>query len=239
VSAAPLLALEKASLGHDGKAVLSGVSLEVKAGQFWGVLGANGSGKTTILRTLLGLIPPLSGRVRARGERGDMPRFGYVPQKESLDAAFPLTGLDVAAMGTWRKLEPLRPWHGDDRAAFVRECLAECGASGFAGKPFSALSGGQKQRVLLARALAAEAEILMLDEPLSGLDLQSTHALLDLLAALKKRRGLTVLMVSHRLRAEKELFTHVAFVDDGAVQSGPAAEMLGRGRLAEILRGEL
>jgi ABC-type Mn2+/Zn2+ transport system ATPase subunit len=239
VSERTLLELRGATLGHGGVPVLRGVDLAVRAGSFWGVLGANGSGKTTILRTLLGLLPPLGGRVVARGLRGEEPRFGYVPQKERLDAAFPLSALDVAAMGTWRSAQPLRGLRGDDRLPLVRRCLAECGAEGFAAEPFASLSGGQKQRVLIARALAAEPEVLMLDEPLAGLDLPTTRAVLRLLEDLKGRRSLTVLMVSHRLRAEKSLFTDVAFVDEGGVTSGPAAQMTARGRLAEVLRGDL
>lgn len=232
-AAAPLVELSGAALGYEGRPVLSGVDLRVEAGAFWGVLGANGSGKTTILRTILGLLPPLGGRVSARA------RFGYVPQKESLDPAFPLSAFDVAAMGAWRSWEPLQGLRGPDRAPLVASCLAECGAAELAGRPFASLSGGQKQRVLIARALAAEPELLMLDEPLAGLDVPTTRSVLELLRDLKSRRGLTVMMVSHRLRAEKALFSHIAFVDEGRLVSGTAAAMTEAGRLADVLRGDL
>jgi ABC-type Mn2+/Zn2+ transport system ATPase subunit len=162
-----------------------------------------------------------------------------VPQKERLDPIYPLSGLDVASMGAWRRFELLTRLRGKSRASLIRDCLHECGATGFAGKPFSALSGGQKQRVLIARALAAEPEILVLDEPLAGIDVPTQLSLLDLLGRLKKERDLTILMVSHRVRAERNLFTHIAFVDEGTVASGDSEAMITQGKLAEIFRGDL
>jgi len=230
-----LIRFNRASLGYDGKApLLTKVDLEIRGGEFWGILGHNGSGKTTILKTALGLIPSLRGKLAVKGVR-----FGYVPQKERLDPIYPLSARDVAEMGTYRKLELFSGLRGRGRADVVRRCLAECGASAFSERRFSDLSGGQKQRVLLARALAAEPEILVLDEPLAGIDITTQQALLALLASLKGRLDLTIMMVSHRVRAEKGLFTHLAWVDEGRVTTGPAAEMLSTGRLAEIFRSEL
>jgi ABC-type Mn2+/Zn2+ transport system ATPase subunit len=234
-----LIDFKGAALGYGGRPILTHVDLHVEAGSFWGVLGSNGSGKTTILKTFLSLIPPMGGRVTTRGRSGDSARFGYVPQKERLDPIYPLSGLDVASMGTWGRFELFKRLRGKIRNSFVRECLSECGATAFAAKPFSSLSGGQKQRVLIARALAAEPEILVLDEPLAGIDVPTQLALLDLLARVKKDRDLTVLMVSHRIRAEKTLFTNIAFVDEGKVVCGPAAKMISEGKLAEIFRGDL
>ena len=236
---APLIEFKGGACGYGGKPILSHVDLKIEARSFWGVLGANGSGKSTILKTFLGLIPLMGGKLTVRGPHGGAPRFGYVPQKERLDPIYPLTGLDVASMGAWRRFEVLTRLRGKSRAAFIRECLNECGATGFAGKPFSALSGGQKQRVLIARALAAEPEILVLDEPLAGIDVPTQLALLDLLGHLKKERDLTILMVSHRIRAERSLFTHIAFVDEGKVASGESEAMISQGKLAEIFRGDL
>ena len=234
----PLLRFHRASVGHGSKPVLAGVEMEVRQGDFVGILGHNGSGKTTLLKTVLRLIPPLQGEFSAHGRGGGAPRFGYVPQKERLDPLYPLTGYDVAAMGTYRRLELFRRLRGLDRRDFVASCLAECGAAALAGRRFSDLSGGQKQRVLIARALAAEPEVLALDEPLSGIDVTTQRALIKLLKHLKEARGLTVLMVSHRVHVEKELFTHVVWCDEGKVHTGETAEML-KGRLGEMSRGEL
>ena len=230
----PLIRFKRASLGYGGAAVVEGVNLEIRPGSFWGVLGHNGSGKTTVLKTMLGLIPCLRGKVA----RGDV-RFGYVPQKEKLDTIYPMSAFDVAVMGTYRRIQPgLLPGRSASQG-LTRRCLRECGAANFAGKPYSALSGGQKQRVLIARALAAEPNLLALDEPLAGIDITTQHALLELLKTLKETHGLTILMISHRVRAEKGLFTDIAWVDEGRVETGPAEEMLSSGRLSEVFRSEL
>ena len=239
MNAESLITFQGAALGYGDHPVLTQVNFHVQAGSFWGILGANGSGKTTILKTFLGLIAPMGGRVTTRGRHGSTPRFGYVPQKERLDPIYPLSGIDVAAMGAWRRFDLLNRLLGKDSGPFILEVLHECGADAFASKPFSALSGGQKQRVLIARALAAEPEILVLDEPLAGIDAPTQLSILDLLSRLKKTRDLTVIMVSHRIRAEKTLFTDIAFLDEGKATCGPTAEIIAGGRLAEIFRGDL
>ncbi|MBI2386520.1 MAG: metal ABC transporter ATP-binding protein [Elusimicrobia bacterium] len=235
----PLIRFKNAALGYGKTPVLTKVDLAVMPGSFWGILGHNGSGKTTILKTMLGLIPCLRGEFTGKGRLFGMPRFGYVPQKERLDPLYPLSARDVAEMGTYRKLELLRRLRGAGREDVVRRCLADCGAASLAGRRFSDLSGGQKQRVMIARALAAEPEILVLDEPLAGIDITTQQALLKLLKDLKERLDLTILMVSHRVSAEKGLFSHIAWVDDGLVTTGPSGEMLSKGRLSEVFRSEL
>ena len=217
--------------------MLTGVDIGIESGSFVGILGHNGSGKTTLLRTLLGLIDPLKGHVvRRGGGLGDV-RFGYVPQKERLDPLYPLSAFDVVAMGTYRKLELFMHLRGLGRRKFVQDCLSAAGALALADKRYSDLSGGQKQRVLIARALAAEPEVLALDEPLAGVDVTTQKALLKLLGELKESRNLTILMVSHRIRAEKGLFTHVLWCNDGKAAIGTTEEMLA-GELKEIFHGE-
>jgi ABC-type Mn2+/Zn2+ transport system ATPase subunit len=215
------------------------VNLQIHAGDFLGVLGYNGSGKTTLMRTLLGLIPPLKGRFAARGAAGGPPRFGYVPQKEKLDAIYPLTARAVAAMGAYRSFDLLSRLRGSSQSAHVRDALKECGALEFAGAMYSELSGGQRQRVLIARALVAQPELLILDEPLAGIDIATQHAVLRLLKRLKDEHALTIVMVSHRVQAEKDLFTHIAWVDGGKVEVGAAKSMLTAGRVSEVFKEEL
>lgn len=235
----PLLRFRHASVGYGSHPVLTGVGLEVAEGNFVGILGHNGSGKTTLLKTILGLIPSLKGEFSAHGRGGGAPRFGYVPQKERLDPLYPMTGHDVAAMGTYRRLELFRRLRGLAREDHISKCLAECGAAALADRRFSDLSGGQKQRVLIARALAAEPEVLALDEPMAGIDVTTQRALIKLLKHLKEERGLTVLMVSHRVHVEKDLFTHVVWCDEGRAHMGETAAMLAGGKLGEMFRGEL
>ena len=231
----PLIRFKNASLGYGETSVLTKVDLDIRTGDFWGILGHNGSGKTTIFKTMLGLIPCLRGEFTGHGR----PRFGYVPQKERLDPLYPLSARDVVAMGTYRKLELLRRFRRAGHDDIVNRCLADCGAADLSERRMSDLSSGQKQRVLIARALATEPEILAFDEPLAGIDITTQHALLKLLKALKEQRHLTILMVSHRVSAEKGLFTHIAWVDEGLVTTGPSEEMLASGKLREVFRSEL
>ena len=233
----PLIRFKHASLGYGRTPVLAGVDLEIPAQAFVGILGHNGSGKTTMLKTILGLIPCLKGQFVSRGQAA--PRFGYVPQKERLDPIYPLSAYDVAALGAYRRLELFAKLRGRDNRPLIQRCLADCGAAGLAGKAYSDLSGGQKQRVLIARALAAEPEILALDEPLAGIDITTQKALLKLLKEIKEQRRLTILMVSHRIQAERGLFTHIIWCDEGHALMGQTEEMLAHDKLGEIFRTEL
>lgn len=235
----PLIRFKHASLGYGRAPVLAGVDLDIPAQAFVGILGHNGSGKTTLLKTILGLIPCMKGHSVSHGIGLAAPRFGYVPQKERLDPIYPLSAYDVAAMGAYRRLELFAKLRGRDNRQLIHRCLADCGAAALAGKAYSDLSGGQKQRVLIARALAAEPEVLALDEPLAGIDITTQKALLKLLQSLKEQRGLTILMVSHRVQAEKGLFTHIIWCDEGQAVMGRTEEMLAHGKLSEIFRTEL
>lgn len=234
MSAEPLVQFQGASLGYGRRPVLTGVELSVERGAFVGVLGPNGAGKSTILKTLLGLIPPLKGQMKRTGSFLGPPRFGYVPQREKLDAVYPLTVREVAAMGTYRRLELFSRLRGGTRGDLIRRSLKECGAQDLAERLYSDLSGGQRQRVLIARALAAEPELLVLDEPLAGIDVTTQKALLKLFSAFKEQKRLTVLMVSHRLQAERDLFTHIAWVQDGKADFGPAERMLASRHIAAL-----
>lgn len=231
----PLVEFRDACLGYGRRPVLAGVELTLGRGDFVGVLGPNGAGKSTLLKTILGLIRPLKGQMRLRGG-ASTPRFGYVPQREKLDALYPLSAREVAAMGTYRRfslLDRLRGRSSDDE--LLRRSLRECGALELSERRYSELSGGQRQRVLIARALAAEPELLALDEPLAGIDVTTQKSLLRLLKGLREHEGLSVLMVSHRFQAERGLFTHIAWVDNGRVDFGPTEKMLAERRIAEIL----
>jgi zinc transport system ATP-binding protein len=234
LSAEPLVKFSGASLGYGRRAVVQGVDLAVGRGDFLGVLGPNGAGKSTILKTMLGLISPLKGKVTLHSSSFGAPRFGYVPQKEKLDVIYPLTVREVAAMGTYRRFELFARLRGKSHDDLVKHCLKECGAWDLAERRYSDLSGGQRQRVLIARALAAEPELLVLDEPLAGIDVPTQKALLKLFKDFKEQKKLTVLMVSHRLQAERDLFTHIAWVQEGKAEFGPAEKMLAARHITEI-----
>ena len=226
------IALRDVSLGYDGRPVLEHLSLTIERGEFLALLGPNGAGKTTLLRGILGLIPVLAGHIEYGFDRLTHPP-GYVPQRETLDPIFPLTVFEVVLMGTYARLAPLqRVSRGERRLATT--CLEQVGLADLAGRPFWALSGGQKQRVLIARALAAEPEILMLDEPTSGVDPGATAAIMDLIARLNHERGLTVVLVSHHLRLVRSLVRSIVWVEAGRAAKGPAESMLAPERIADI-----
>ena len=195
---AMVLACRDLDFGYEGRPVLRGVNLAIPAGDFVSVVGPNGSGKTTLLKLALGLLRPTAGEVTVFGERPERARrrIGYVPQHAHLDPLFPVSALDVVLMGRLGLGPALGPWRGHDREA-ARAALAEVGLSDHADRHFAALSGGQKQRTLIARSLAGEPELLLLDEPTAGLDAHVEEGFYRLLEALNRR--LTIIMVSHDL----------------------------------------
>ncbi len=170
-----LIRFSGASIGYNGSPVLEAVNLEITRGSFVGVLGANGSGKSTLLKTVVGILPVLEGGLEFLMGR---PRFGYVPQRDTLDALYPLTAFEVALMGTYGRLGPLSFVRKEMRELTL-EALAEVRAEGLAKRLFAELSGGERQRILIARALAADPECLVLDEPVAGID----HATVEVIMA--------------------------------------------------------
>jgi ABC-type Mn2+/Zn2+ transport system ATPase subunit len=215
-----LLVAHRAAFGYQRRPVISGVELEIARGDFLGIVGPNGAGKTTLFRGLLGLIPPLEGSVR-RETRA----IGYVPQRETLDPIYPVTVEEVVQMGAYGKL---RGWRGLSSTARVRaqECLERVGLAERRRDAFSSLSGGQRQRVLIARALMDEPELMLLDEPTSGVDRGAQARILELLVELNRSRGMAILLVSHQLSMVRETVQRVLWVAEGKVRVGAAAEML-------------
>ena len=219
----PLVRLEGVALGYGRRALLSGVSLSVEPDDFLAVVGPNGGGKTTLLRTLLGALPPVGGTRRAAPGA----TVGYVPQRDHVDGLWPLSTGDVVAMG---RVPALGPWRrpGAADAAAARAALARVGLPDLWDRPFGTLSGGQRQRTLIARALAAEPRLLALDEPTNGMDPAAELAAVDLLRDLHGAGRLAVVMVSHRLEAVASCARTLAFVDkdQGLWRVGTLDEML-------------
>lgn len=228
---APLLALEGGAIGYGRRPLLAGLSLAVTPGDFLAVVGPNGGGKTTLLRTLLGAQRLLSGRlVRPRPVR-----IGYVPQREHVDAIWPFSAGEVVLMGRVPALGPLRSPRAAD-VEVVRRALARVGIEDLANRWYGELSGGQRQRTLIARALAAEPELLALDEPTSGMDPGAELSTMDLLHDLQRGTPLAIVMVSHRIEAVANYASTIAFVDQEAAlfRVGAVDEMLRPEALAAL-----
>lgn len=235
MSTTALLQLRDAAIGYDGRAILSGMELAIERGVFYGLIGANGSGKTTLLKTMAGILPLLAGRMEFSNGN---PVIGFVPQGDSLDPQFLLSGYEVALMGVCGRVGPGR-FPGKADREFVRECLKRVGAVDLAKQRFSQLSGGQKQRVLIARALVTKPELLVLDEPTTGLDPVATGELLDLLRQLHTQGELTLLMVNHDLRFVRACVKRVVWLHKGQVLQGTAEELLNPKRVEELMEFEL
>ena len=194
--------------------VLKNVSLRVEAGTTLGLIGPNGGGKTTLIRLLLGLLEPTRGAVRVDGmnprdavSRGNV--IGYLPQNPRTPENLPVSVRQVARLGLVGKTGLLRSYTRDD-IRFVDELLDRLGIADLASAPISTLSGGQLQRVLIARALAARPKLLLLDEPTTGIDRLGQQQFLESIDSLKKELGLTVVFVSHDLRAVSAISDRIA-----------------------------
>jgi ABC-type Mn2+/Zn2+ transport system ATPase subunit len=214
-----LVELRDASLGYGGRPVLEHVSFSIERGESVALVGPNGAGKTTLLRGLLGLIPVQAGRIVYGFDRGRNPP-AYVPQRDVLDPIFPLSAMEVVLMGTYARLPPLLG-PGARLRRLAADSLAQVGLASAGKRPFKALSGGQRQRVLIARALAVEPEIMLLDEPTAGLDHESETAITDLLARLHRAHGLTVVLVTHHLDRVRRWIRSAVLVDDGRAGKQP------------------
>jgi len=216
-----LVRFDGATLGYGRRVVLSDLTFAISEGDFLGMVGPNGAGKTTILRAILRTLKPLHGTITHTPNI----RFGYVPQRDQVDYNFPLTVVDVVLMGRYDRIGlGRRPGERDRDLAC--KALQHVGILDLADQSLSLLSGGQKQRTLIARALVGEPNVLVLDEPTSGMDLVSTTQILGLVRQLHERNNLTVLMVSHALNEVANYVERIALVMNGGFRIGPVDEIM-------------
>ncbi len=237
----PALELADFSAGYGrGLSVLESVSFTVQPSERVAIVGPNGAGKSTLFKVIVGLMPHRSGDVRVHGHShraGDCPSIGYVPQRESVDWRFPLSVLDVVVTGTIREVGWLR-WPGRRQKQAALEALAQVGLAGLSGQPISELSGGQQQRVFIARALAQQADVLLLDEPFGGVDVEAREAVFAILDELR-RQDVTVLLSTHDLEMATSRFDRLILLNKRLIADDDASHALTPARLSAAYGGRI
>jgi ABC-type Mn2+/Zn2+ transport system ATPase subunit len=236
-AAAACLTLDGVTVAYDGKPALDSVTLSIPHGAQVAIVGPNGAGKSTLFKALVGLLPVRSGtmtlRDRAPGKHGDT--IAYVPQREEIDWGFPVTVHDVVMMGRYGSLGWFRRPGAADREVVAR-CLDELGIADLERRAIGDLSGGQQQRVFLARALAQEPHVLLLDEPFTGVDVGAREALLAILTRLREH-GITVLVSTHDMETAAKRFELVALLRGRLIAYGEPASVFTPDHLSEAFGG--
>ena len=204
--------IRNVSVSIKGKEILKNINISLEEGHFLGIVGPNGGGKTTLVKVILGLIKPTSGSVSVFNTPPETliagnGFFGYLPQHQNIDPNFPATSLDIVLMGRYRKAGFFR-WPGRRDREMAIKCMSMMGIERLGDMQYSQLSGGQQQRVSIARALAGEPRVLVLDEPSTGIDVVGQEDFYHLLKGLQKKMNLTILMVSH------DIGTVTTYVDE-------------------------
>ncbi|MBL7076992.1 MAG: metal ABC transporter ATP-binding protein [Kiritimatiellae bacterium] len=233
------ITMEHLTVSYQTKAVLVDVSLDIPRGTVVGILGPNGAGKSTIIKSIMGFVPRDYGTVRVFGQPVADARglVAYVPQRGQIDWSFPVTVRDVVTMGRYGHRRWYQSIRGEDREK-VKHALDAVRMTEFADRQIGQLSGGQQQRVFMARALAQESDILLLDEPFAGVDAATERAIAGLLAGAREE-GKTVVVVHHDLETAAEFFDRVVLLNRRVYAYGPPREVLEPNLLAEVYGGTL
>lgn len=227
----PILEVHNLTVSYNGSHALEEVSFAVQPRERVAVVGPNGAGKTTLFKTIVGLIRPIAGRVEA-----NRAAIGYVTQRSAVDWNFPVTVYDVVMMGRIARIGWLR-WQRPRDREIVQRCLGQVGMLEYANRQIGELSGGQQQRVFIARALAQEATILLMDEPFSGIDTPSQEAILEILDNLRNG-GVTVLISTHDLNLAVERFDQLALLNRRLIAYGPPRQVVTPQTLAAAYGGQ-
>ena len=230
------LTCQNLCVGYDGKPVLQGLNFEVFAGDYLCIVGENGSGKSTLMKTILGLQPPISGRILT-GDGLRKNEIGYLPQQTVVQKDFPASVREIVLSGCQGRCGS-RPFYNKEEKQLAADAMEKMQIAQLAKRCYRELSGGQQQRVLLARALCATRKMLLLDEPVSGLDPKVTAEMYALIEKLNREDGITVIMISHDIAAAVKYASHILHIGD-AVFFGTRAEYLRspQGRLFAAEKG--
>lgn len=217
--------VEDLTVSYDLKPVLWDIDIDIPKGALLAIVGPNGAGKSTLIKAMLSLLNPVSGHVTFDGRpyKDVQKDIAYVPQRESVDWDFPITVYDVVLMGRYGQAGWFRPMSKKDKDVAL-EALEKVGMSAYRNRQISELSGGQQQRVFLARALAQEADIYLMDEPFQGVDAKTEKAIVELLRKLEQEKK-TVIVVHHDLDTVRDYFNWVILLNMKVIASGPVSEV--------------
>ncbi len=227
----PIIRFASATFGFPGVIALKDITLDILEGEFIGVIGPNGSGKTTLCRAMLGLLPPLSGSLQIFDCSCEelhchhRAKIGYLPQMSARDRHFPITVFETVMMGRYGALGLFARPKTRDRAV-ARDALAKVGMDAYADHALGLLSGGQQQRVMIARTLAQEPQVLLLDEPTTGIDITTQHSVLELVCRLHRDLGLTVLLVTHDINLISPHVDRLVLLNSRLAAVGPPDQVL-------------
>ncbi len=230
-----LVSAENLTAGYREKAVWQNANFSIGRGEFVAVIGPNGAGKTTLFRLLLGLQQPISGKIKifgAQPRRGN-PQIGYVPQRHVIDSETNVESLELVRLGLSGKKWGFNPFSHADREV-ASAALESVGAQELAHRPLGVLSGGELQRIFLAEALVSNPDLLLLDEPLSNLDMRRESDLLHLVNGVVHTRGVTALLIAHNINPLLPHLDKVIYIANGRVATGKPDEVLTSERLTEL-----
>ncbi len=235
----PIIEVHNATVSYDKKPAIWNVDFSIPEGKLVGIIGPNGAGKSTVVKAIMGLVPLSNGEVQVFGQALDKVRHkvSYVPQRESVDWDFPASVMDIALMGRYGKGGLTRRLSREDQK-IAMECLRKVRMEEFANRQIAQLSGGQQQRVFLARSLAQQADLYLMDEPFAGIDAATENAILELLLTMRSE-GKTILVVHHDLQSAKEYFDWIVMLNTRLVASGPKEQVFNEALLNETYGGKL
>ncbi len=235
----PALEVHNLTASYQRKPVLWEIDFALPAGKLVGIVGPNGSGKTTLLKNIMGLMQPDGGYVNLFGKKLDevRQRVSYVPQRESVDWDFPASVLDVVQMGRYRRSNLFKRLSAEDKHV-AAEALEKVGMLPYAKRQISQLSGGQQQRVFIARSLAQQADLYLMDEPFVGVDASTEESILTLLSEMKQE-GKTVVIVHHDLQTAYDYFDWIVLLNTRLVAAGSKEEVFRSDLLQEAYGGRL
>lgn len=235
----PSIEAHNITVVYQKKPVLWNIDFTLPKGQIVGIMGPNGAGKSTLIKAILGLVKINSGYARIFGEelKNIRHKVSYVPQRQSIDWDFPATVKDVVMMGRYQKTGLFKKFKVSDYA-IANDCLEKVGMLHFTDRQISQLSGGQQQRIFLARALAQQADLYLLDEPFAGIDAATEESIIQLLKKLKSE-GKTIVVIHHDLHTARNYFDWIVLLNASLIASGPTEVAFNEEMLAKTYRGKL